>query len=252
MNKIGLVGFGRFGQLLYKHLNRQVEIGLYDPYQQEKPEFRNFPFVELKRLSEFPYLILAVPVSSIELVTQEIAPLLSKGTLVMDVCAVKKYPLQVLEQHLAPRIEILGSHPLFGPDSASDSLEGHVIILTPGRISKIHLQQVKAFWKQQGVRVVEMTPEEQDRLMAWTLALTHFLGRGLARLPLPDSLITTRDFQNLLQLVKKVNNDTVQLFQDMHRFNPYTAEMREMLLNSLETLKEELDQIQNKTAGIGK
>ncbi len=248
MNKIGLVGFGRFGQLLYKHFREQIEIGLYDPYQQEKPGFRNLPFVNLTRLTDFPFLILAVPVSSIDLVAQEIAPRLKKGTLVMDVCAVKKYPLRILEQHLPEEVEILGSHPLFGPDSAGDSLQGHVVILTPTRIGKSRLQQVREFWKNQGVRVVEMTPEEQDRLMAWTLALTHFLGRGLARLPLPDSLITTRDFQNLLQLVKKVNNDTVELFQDMHRFNPYTAEMREMLLNSLEILKEELDQIQVKTS----
>ncbi len=243
MKELGLIGFGRFGQLIYRHLSEAVNMLVYDPLQEQKTEFTGVRFASLDEVCSMPVLMLAVPVSALDNVSRAMSPHIKPGTLVMDVCAVKKYPMEVLGKNLPAGIEILGSHPLFGPDSAAASLDGHIIILTPESVSTETLRTVKIFWNGLGVRVIEMSPDEQDRLMAWTLALTHFLGRGLTRLPLPDTPIATRDFQNLLKLVQKVNNDTVELFQDMHRYNPYAREMRAQLLKSLSGLDEELDSL---------
>ena len=169
---------------------------------------------------------------------------MQRDALVMDVCAVKMYPIKIMEQNLPKKVHILGSHPLFGPDSVQNSLKGHIMIITPHRVSSNRLSEVKTFWQEQGLKLVEMSPEEQDRLMAWTLALTHFLGRGLNGLPLPDTVVSTKDYQNLLKLMRKINRDTWELFHDMHRFNPFTREMRKMLLKSMSDLKTELDQLE--------
>jgi prephenate dehydrogenase len=174
---------------------------------------------------------------------QKIAPFVSSSSIIMDVCAVKSYPMDIMKKYLAPDIQILGSHPLFGPDSVKDSMQGHTMIICPVRINSDSLQATKK-WRNFGIQLIEMTADEQDRLMAWTLALAHFWESSLVELPLPDTEIATRDYQNLIQLMKKINRDTWDLFEDMHAFNPYTREMREAMVKSLNRLKEKLDHSQ--------
>ncbi len=243
MTRIGLIGFGRFGQLLFRHLKNRADIQVCDP-QQEQQKFSDAPrFQTLKDTCQNPLVIIATPVSAIDRVCREMAGFLAPDSVVMDVCAVKQYPVQVMEKIFPKNVHILGTHPLFGPDSAHSSLSGHLMIMTPHRISPEKLEEVKTFWTGVGILIHQMTPEEQDRLMAWTLALTHFLGRGLNNLPLPETTIATRDYQNLIQLMTKINRDTREMFQDMHCYNPFTHEMRQMLLQSMNNLKNQLDNL---------
>ncbi len=243
MKKLGLIGFGRFGQLIYRHIHNGVHIQVYDPFRSEDQSLKSIHFVNLKEVCNNPFIMLAVPVGAMESVTNKMSEYVPNKTVVMDVCAVKQYPINIMLKNFNSNIQILGSHPLFGPDSAKYSLKDHLIIMTPARISDADFRNIKEFWQQFGIKIIEMSPEEQDKLMAWTLALTHFLGRGLNGLPLPDTVVSTKDYQNLVKLMKKINRDTWELFHDMHRFNPFTKEMREMLLQSMKDLKTELDQI---------
>lgn len=243
MNAIGLIGFGRFGGVLYSQFKDRVDFRIYDPLKSAELAHTGIPFAPLPEVCRSGYVILAVPVSAIHNVAQRIAPLLPAGTVVMDVCAVKQYPMRVLEEHLAETVQIVGSHPLFGPDSVRNSLSGHLMLITPRRVSESDYRNVRQLWENRGVRLIEMDADEQDRLMAWTLALTHFLGRGLVRLPLPQTAIATKDYLGLIRLTEKINRDTPELFQDMHRYNPYTREMRERLLKAFSDLKDELDQL---------
>jgi prephenate dehydrogenase len=243
MKKTGLIGFGRFGKLLYEQLSKSIAVEVYDPRQSQKSDYQNINFTDLPQVCNNELVILAVPISAIPEVSQTIAKNITSGTTVMDVCAVKKYPLQIMDKLLPHETNLLGSHPLFGPDSVQNSLQDHLVIFTPYRIPVTKLEEYKKFWTDFGLKIFEMTADEHDRLMAWSLALTHFLGRSLNNLPLPDTRISTRDFQNLIQLSRKINRDTWELFEDMHRFNPYTREMREMLLENIQSLKEKLDEI---------
>lgn len=244
MKRMGLVGFGRFGQLIYQKLKADVEIRIHDPYQQRRLKDKALPFVGFEQIAEMPYLLLAVPVSAFEKTVQSLAGKLKPGTLVMDVCAVKRYPIALMKKYFAPEINIVGSHPLFGPDSAADTLADHLMIIYPVRIPRKHFREVREFWGRYDLTLIRMHPDSHDQLMAWTLALTHFLGRGLSSLPLPQTGLSTRDYQNLLQLIQKINNDTPELFRDMHRFNPYTKKMREAVIQSLQKLRNELDDLQ--------
>lgn len=152
----------------------------------------------------------------------------------------------MMAKHFSDKVQIIGSHPLFGPDSVKESMQDHLMIITPYRISDTNLNQIKNFWEGFGIQIIEMTPDQQDRLMAWTLALTHFLGRSLNGLPLPETTVATQDYRNLIELMKKINRDTWELYEDMHRYNPYTVEMRNLLLESMAQMKEKLDKSQNK------
>ncbi len=242
MKSMGLIGFGRFGQVLFRQLNQLIDIHIYDPYVNVHPN-DNIPLTSLESVCRNPLVVVAVPVSAIRSISEQMTNYLMDNVVVMDVCGVKEYPLKIMTQFFPERVQILGSHPLFGPDSVISDLTDHLMILTPQRISDARLKEIKTFWKQFGLKLIEMSAEEQDRLMAWTLALTHFLGRGLNGLPLPDTGIATRDYQNLLRLMEKINRDTWELFEDMHRYNPYTSEMRERLLQSMTELKNKLDKL---------
>jgi prephenate dehydrogenase len=239
MKNIGLIGFGRFGQLMYQHLHHKISFQIYDKNLRLSEFPKDFPFESLQQVCKNSIIILAVPISQIERTTLEISTYLQPGTLIIDVCSVKKIPLEILAKNLPQEIEILGSHPLFGPDSAANSLDGHRIVLCPVRVNQERLEKIRQFLQELRLQIIDMTPDEHDYLMAWTLALTHFLGRGLSNLPLPNHQITTMDYQNLLQLMKKVNRDTRELFEDMHCYNPYTAEMRDQLIRTLADLNEE-------------
>ena len=243
MGSIGLIGFGRFGQLLHRFLYQKYHVPIYDPQQQYRPLHTNFTFASLEEVCYNPLVILAVPISAIEGLVRVIAKFLPVQTIVMDVCSVKVYPLQILEKYLPTTIEIVGSHPLFGPESVRESLRGHKVVLVPRRISPEKYQMIQQFWQDLGVRTIEMDAYQHDKLMAWTLALTHFLGRGLRELPLPETQIATRDFRILKNLVDRVNRDTIQLFQDMHRFNPETRTVRKSLIRTLKALDKALDEL---------
>jgi prephenate dehydrogenase len=248
MKTLGLIGFGRFGNLLYNQLKDALDIQIFDPIKVSEPTSGNLPFTHLAEICKNDLIILAVPVSKIESVCQEMKPHVPNDSIIMDVCAVKSYTLKVMSNCFSDKVKILGTHPLFGPDSVQESMRDHLMILTPYRISKNKLKQIKKFWESFGIKIIEMTPDEQDRLMAWTLAMTHFLGRSLNGLPLPETNIATQDYRNLINLMEKINQDTWELYEDMHRYNPYTVEMRTLLLESMQQMKEKLDksQIQEK------
>ena len=150
MKTLGLIGFGRFGQLLYQQLKGAIEIQIYDPVTMKKLTSKGLPFSQLKKVCKNELIILAVPVSQIESVCQEIKPHLKSQSIIMDVCAVKTYPLQVMAKHFSNEVQILGSHPLFGPDSVKESMHDHLMIITPYRISDKNLKQIKKFWKRFG------------------------------------------------------------------------------------------------------
>ncbi len=241
MEAIGLIGFGRFGQLLYKFIANDYIVTIYDPHQQRNPELETYPFASLDEVAYNPLVIIATPISAIESVARNIASLVRPETVVMDVCSVKNYPLNILNEYLPEYTEIIGTHPLFGPQSVKNTLRGKTVVLCPFYASSKSVNVIKDFWKKMGIRTISMAPMEHDRIMAWTLALSHFLGRGLGRLELPSVKLATRDYRILRQLIDLVNQDTIQLFQDMHRFNPYTREMRRKVLKELRELNEELD-----------
>jgi prephenate dehydrogenase len=244
MIKLGLIGFGRFGRLLYNQLKNSADIQVFDSNAMSDFKNESIPFTELPDVCKREYIILATPVSQLEQVCTDMKPHLSDRAVIMDVCAVKTYPSQIMKTVFNSSVQILGTHPLFGPDSVQESMQGHLMIISPYRISAKNLNWIKDFWQSFGIKLIEMTPDEQDRLMAWTLAMTHFLGRSLTDLPLPETTIATRDYRNLIELMRKINRDTWELFEDMHRFNPYTEDMRRRLLESMQHMKEKLDKLQ--------
>ena len=81
--------------------------------------------------------------------------------------------------------------------------------------------------------IYETTPEEHDRQIADSLALTHYIGRSLKAFGAQALDIDTEGYQRLLHILGVVENDTWQLFEDMNRYNPYAADRRESFRQAL-------------------
>jgi prephenate dehydrogenase len=234
---IGMVGFGRFGQLAASHLvrGRKMSVKAYDPRASARHAMARLGVLRgsLQDVARSKVVILSVPISRMESVLKRIAPLLSPGTLVLDTCSVKVYPVQLMRRILPRSVQILGTHPLFGPDSAANGIRGHRIVLCPVRVNPAARAQIRRFLSSQGLLVFESGAREHDAQMAYTLVLTHFIGRGLLATRARQGRFDTPGYRKFLEVMETVRHDTGQLFRDMNRYNPYAQAMRARLLRSL-------------------
>jgi prephenate dehydrogenase len=150
--------------------------------------------------------------------------LLQKDALVIDVCSVKEKPIQWMKKLLPQSISILGTHPMFGPDSAADGVKGKTIVLCPERISNEKLETIKRGLKQVGLNVITITPAKHDKQVAYTQALVHFLARSWNTMKFPQTKISTQSFERLNEISKTLMNDSEALFNDMFRYNRFAKE----------------------------
>ena len=221
MIKAAIIGYGRFGELFNKHLSDHFS---FITYRRSMPEDKIQEFFE--QLQYCDYIFFSVPISAMETSSITVLDYIKPHSTLVDLCSVKEYPMEVLAKYF-PQNEIIGAHPLFGPESAADGFAGHQIITAKPEVDSPKYTQLKSIWESLGVSIIEMTAEEHDRHMAWTLCLTQFIGRGLSTLPLPENGIGTKGYFDLLAIVRRAEADTIQLFNDMNKYNRFSVEMRE-------------------------
>ena len=237
--KIGLIGFGRFGQILTKHLLKhlpKVQVLISSSQKQLNLPAR-VKQVDIKTAAQCPVVIPCVPISKFESVVKKISPMLKPKTLVIDVCTVKIHPVKVMKKHLPKNINILATHPMWGPESAATSLKGLTTVLCPIQIPKSQLNLIKQGLIKTGQKVVIMSPVKHDKLLAKSQAIAHLYGQINTKMNLKPTNIDTLSVKHLLTSHALVKKDTLQLFLDMFRSNPFA-------IKTLTKVKKTLDQIE--------
>ena len=231
---IGIIGFGRFGSLMCRYLSRDFKVVVYDRGG-KAADIRSCGAgpASLEQVCREKILILPVPISVFRQTLETIRPLLGEGTLVVDVCSVKTYPVGLMRELLPEGVSILATHPMFGPDSAADSLEGRKIVLCRERMGTGQYLKIKDYLDKKGLHTIEATPDEHDRQISVSLALTHFIGRSLSEFGAQPLGIDTEGYKRLLHVLEVVENDTWQLFVDMHQYNPYAGEHRAAMIEAV-------------------
>ncbi len=239
---IGIIGFGRFGALTARYLAEDWKVRVLDSGGRTTAiEASGAEPADLDEVCRQKILVLCVPISALRDHLQRIAPRLGPETLVVDVCSVKVLPVRWMREILPPDTPILATHPMFGPDSAADSLTGRKIVVCRERIDDARYEKVRRWLAGRKLEIVETTPEAHDRQIAVSLALTHYIGRSLAAFgarPLP---IDTEGYRRLLHILGVVENDTWQLFEDMHRFNPFAEEQRKAFVRAMAEIEARLE-----------
>lgn len=224
---VGIIGFGAFGQLMARHLRGHCHLYAHDPSlgRRAQGETAGVLLTGLPVVAACQIVILATPVRECEAVIAAIAPYLQPGALVLDVGSVKVLPAEVMQRCLPPDVDILATHPLFGPQSARHGLSGLKIALCPLRGRS--WRRIAAFLRRVlGLSVIVTTPEAHDREAAMVQGLTHLIAKVLVQMePLP-SRMTTRSFDLLRQAVEMVRHDAPAVFEAIERDNPYAPVIR--------------------------
>jgi len=239
MKNISIIGFGRFGKVLANILQKGFVIKAYDP--QIQSPFPGVEFVSLEAAVTEKVIFIAIPINQFESTIKTIVPMLKGEKTLIDVCSVKTYPVKLMLNILPESIGIIATHPMFGPDSflSNQKLK---MMMNNTRDTHKQFNFWKRFFRDQGIHIIEMSPEEHDRLAAQTQGVTHFLGRTLKEYGIKKTPIDTQGFKDLLDLVDQTCHDTWELYADLQRYNPHTKDMIKNLRIATETLDNRLKQ----------
>lgn len=232
---IGIIGAGRFGTYLTGQLQR---VG----YLVHHGDARDASAAEdIARACAAPIAIYAVPIRNLERAIVDTRAWLGAGTVVMDVCSVKSIPCALLEQHLPDR-GVVGTHPLFGPQSAPVSCAGQRIALCEiqNGAAVDALARVEALCTRLGLTIVRCTPQDHDTQVARTQFLTHFIGRGAVRAGIERLALSTKSHEALMDIIDIVCHDSTELFEDMATFNPMVPTVRAAFLDALHGIDDSL------------
>lgn len=143
-------------------------------------------------LSEADVLVLALAPCAAVKVLGELAPKMKKGALVTDLCGVKRYIVQectpICNQY---GLTFVGAHPMAGKEkngfAQADAalFHGASFIITPeDDVSEEAMKTMRTFAKALGcTRLTVTTPEEHDRMIAFTSQLPHVLAGAYVQSP---------------------------------------------------------------------
>ena len=262
--KIGIIGFGRFGQFLAK---KMVQYG-FTVYVTNRTNYSKIAkeigaiFVEdsfLNIREKLDIIIFSVSIFSFENILKSYPINFWKNKLIVDVLSVKVYPQKIIQNYLKNvKCDILLTHPMFGPDSANESwinknfiwwIEKNNTDICSNlyKNNSTNIEETSKldpicmfldFWKKEGCNMIEMNPEEHDKIAANSQFLTHFIGRLLELLNCEESNIDTDGYKSLLTIKNHTMNDSWDLFLALAKFNPKSLETIKKIKNQLNHLEE--------------
>ena len=199
--------------------------------------------VHWEELLQSDTLFLCVAISALEEVLTKMAPHLSPSTVVIDTCSIKCYPEQLMRRLLPAEVEIVGMHPMFGPDSLQEG-KFFPVAICPIRAAAATLRYWSTTLTAMGLHPLQMSSAEHDREVAYTQGFTHLIGRIAQQMDLKGSKMATLGYQKILALMQQTCNDSEELFIDLERFNPHTDQM-------LRSFRAAWKQIDKKIANAG-
>lgn len=241
MKTLGIIGFGSFGQFITKHLVEYFDVSVFNRSDKSaRAKELNVPYVSLEEVCNKEIVIICVPVQFMKEMLQKIVPFLKAGTKVVDVSSVKVKPVKLMKEILPEHCEIIATHPLFGPQSGKHGIEGLNMVLCPGE-RRTTLELERFFKDSLGLKVLIRTPEVHDQQMAYVQALTHFVGRAVNEMDIPDVEQKTPAYQYLLDIKRNLGGDSYDLFLTIEQENPFAKGVREQFISELKKLNDSLE-----------
>ncbi len=235
-----LCGYGRFGRALAELMqDAGFEVRAWDPSADVPKRLRADSPAHLVRGAERVFL--CVPVSAIREAAATLRPLLTPSQLVLDVSSVKRVPVRDLTEILGAQIPWAATHPLFGPTSIALGERPLVVVVCPNPLDHAAAVEARRCWERIGCQVVELDPDEHDRVMAGTHALAFFVAKGLLDVGAGEGFpFAPPSFQAMARTIEAVRSDASHLFATIQNDNPFAAEARARLLSALAEIHERL------------
>lgn len=244
MKQIGIIGTGRFGMVLesiFKNIIPNAKIKFFSR-SQLPDSVRLFTF---KEVISCDLIIPAVPIHSFEEVIKNIANQINSHAIIMDVCSVKMYPVQILKKYLAKDITIIASHPLFGPGTIKhrngDTTDlKWVVSFISG--DKDKYKQIVSFLKKAHFKVITMSPDKHDQHMAQSQLISHIMAKILTELPFTKTPVDTKTTELLHEFLTMIQLDK-RLLKDIFTYNSYCKEVLEKFMKTSNTINKFLTEV---------
>jgi len=244
--KIGILGFGNFGQFLAKQFAKSHKV-----FATSRSDYFNLcanmnvefcDSVDTLFSKGIDCLVISVSILSFESVLRTIPLKYLSNVLVIDVLSVKMLPKHVMQVLLPPNVDILCTHPMFGPESGKYSWRGLPCVYEKVRLhsSGQRCERFLDIFRSAGCRMVEMSCEIHDEAAAGSQFVTHFTGRLLANLNLRSTPINTKGFETLLDLVDNTCKDSFDLFQALYQCNPNSSAQLDQFKRSMTSITDQL------------
>ena len=191
-----------------------------------------------ENLPQAELILVAIrPGAAIEWVRQH-APLISKSAILVDLCGVKRtvvaFIAPVAEQY---GFAYIGGHPMAGRErggftaSTEDLYVGASMILTPDKRTDMRLlETLKAFFLDLGFAGLTFsTPEEHDRIIAFTSQLAHIVSSAYVKSPEAQRRrgFSAGSFQDMTRVARLDEDMWTELFLDDEDF--LTKELEELI-----------------------
>jgi prephenate dehydrogenase len=202
MKTIGIVGLGLIGGSMAKSIKSRTDntvLGI--DTNEETMTLATMSgsidgVLDDANLKSCDLILVAIPPRALVKWAEETAPKIDSHTILVDLCGVKRYICSKLTP-LAEKygFSYIGGHPMAGKEisgfkSADDSLFlGASMILTPDKNTDIHmLDSLKEFFLKIGFETLTFsTPEEHDRIIAYTSQLAHISSSAYIKSPTAQS-----------------------------------------------------------------
>lgn len=235
--KIGLIGFGRFGVLLADLLSKDYQPVITDERDlSEQVRTQGYIWGDLETVMQLDAVFLAVPISRMEKLLTGIAPLCKPSQLLIDVASVKTRIRDWMVDLLPPTVQLLNTHPMFGPDSYERDRDLRMVFCST-RIGSTEEDIWRGVFESWGCRLISLDVEEHDRLAARSQGITHFVGRVMKGMDIQPTAVDTHGFRQVHHVVEQTCQDTEELFHDLQFYNPYTPEMLTDFSRSVHAVK---------------
>uniref|UniRef100_A0A5B7B432 Prephenate/arogenate dehydrogenase domain-containing protein n=1 Tax=Davidia involucrata TaxID=16924 RepID=A0A5B7B432_DAVIN len=245
--KIGIVGFGPFGQFLAKTLIKQghpIRATSRTDYSQLCVHLGITLFRDMDSFleSDNDVILLCTSILSLSEVVRAMPfHCLKRPTLFVDVLSVKEHPRDVLLQVLPEESDVLCTHPMFGPESGKDGWKDLTFVYDRVRIrDEATCSSFLHIFESEGCKMLQMSCEEHDKLAARSQFLTHTVGRILSEMEINSTSIDTKNFQKLVQLKESTVRDSFDLFSGLFIHNKFAKQELKNLELALDKVKQKL------------
>jgi prephenate dehydrogenase len=197
-------------------------------------------------VEESDIVLVSVLIEKTVEVIRMVAPRMRPGSLIMDVTSIKSGPVKAMKTYAPKGVEVLGTHPMFGP--TMPTLSGQTIIFTPveGKTGK-WLPIIRSLFESDGAHIGILEAEEHDEMMAVVQALTHFayIGIGAALKALDFDVSRSRQFMSpvyeiMIDFVGRILDQNPELYASIQK-NPKAAAVRQTYVAECMRLCEKAD-----------
>jgi len=183
-------------------------------------------------------VVISVPIADTVAIIREVGPLVPENGVLMDLASIKKAPMEAMLKY--SRAEVVGVHPLFGPDILPESEPA--IAICPGRGEK-GLKWISGIFLSEGFRISHLDPEEHDRMMGLIQGVNHFSTLSLAFCIRGSGFrmedlrrASTLTFDERLNRIRSLIGQQAELFGSLLTDNPYAMDFIRQYRASVEAL----------------